>query len=85
MTFHYYLGHMPDAIQHIHKHIKRVSPARVPMLIWFKARARSFPPGVLWDGKLKDASLPHRQVTVEEAVLLAGVEGQTDRNTRANK
>ncbi|KAK4816598.1 LOW QUALITY PROTEIN: hypothetical protein QYF61_018646, partial [Mycteria americana] len=74
MTFHYYLGHMPDAIQHIHKHIKRGSPTRVPTLTWFKARAHSSPPGVLRDGKLKDASSHHHQVfNSEEAKLVEAI------------
>jgi len=75
MTFHHYLGHLPDAIQHTHKHIKRVSPASVPMLTWVKARAHSSPQGVLQDVKLKDA--PPSLSNTEEAVLLAGMEGQT--------
>lgn len=39
--------------------------------------------GMGWE--LKDAPLPHHQVTAEEAVLLAAMEGQTDRNTRITK
>lgn len=52
---------------------------------WHKARAHSSTVGVLWDGKLNDASLPHHQETAEEAVLLAGVEGIADRNTHVSK
>lgn len=75
MKFHYYLGHKSDAIQHIHKHIKSVSLSSMPiMLKWFKARAQSSPQGMLWDGKLENASLPHCQVTAEETVFLVGME-----------
>lgn len=44
------------------------------MLTWFKARAHSYPSGMLRDGKLKDASLPHCLVALEEALLPAGME-----------
>lgn len=50
-----------------------------------KARAHSSTPGVLWDGKLNDASLPYCQETAEEAVILAGMAGITDRNTHVKK
>lgn len=48
----------------------------MPMLEWFKARAHFSPQGMLWDGKLENASLPHYQVTAEETVFLVDMEGQ---------
>lgn len=75
----------PDAIQHIHKPTKRVCAMRVPILTWFKARACSYPSGILRDGKLKDASLSHCQVALEEAVFLAGMEVQTSKHLLLNK